>query len=69
MQEISKGKGSKIAVSRTLAYLFVDQHSHQPGPRSILRPDAPSSTGALDMLKGEVELGLNSFLLFSDNDD
>ena len=49
------GERSKIA------YLFVDQHSHQPGPRSILRPDAPSSTRALDMLKCEVEVGLNSF--------
>ena len=53
------GERSKIA------YLFVDQHSHQPGPRSVLCLDAPSSARALDMLEGEVELGLKSLILFS----
>ena len=38
--------------------LPVDEHAHQAGPGAVLHLDAPPSAGALDVLQGEVELGL-----------
>ena len=38
--------------------LLVDDHAHQAGPGPVLPLDAPAPPGALDVLQGEVELGL-----------